>query len=44
MVAATLETDLTLDDLIDAERVWASARVDVIQALVKAKIPRRDWP
>lgn len=44
MVAATLETELTLDDLIGAERVWASARVDVIQALVKVKVPRNAWP
>lgn len=43
-VEATLETDLTLDDLFDAEVAWSPARIRLIQMLLRAGAPRSDRP
>jgi hypothetical protein len=43
-VEATLETELTLDDLFDAEAAWAPGRIRMIQTLHHAGVPRQDRP
>jgi hypothetical protein len=39
-----LHADLVLRDLIDVERVWGPARLDVLTQLDAAGVPRARWP
>ena len=41
---ATLETELGLDDLFDAETLWAPVRVQLVRNCLRAGMPRGEWP
>ena len=43
-VIATLNDDLSIGDLFDAERAWCLHRVDILRKLVDVGIARRDLP
>lgn len=43
-VPMLLNDDMTLDELFDAEALWAPARVRLLQRLKREGIERRHWP
>jgi hypothetical protein len=44
IVPAVLDDDLTVDELFDAEAVWAPARVRLLQRLKRENVPSQSWP
>lgn len=44
LVAAELHDSLSLDDLLDAEALWAPAKIDIVRALLGRSLPRNEWP
>jgi GNAT superfamily N-acetyltransferase len=41
---ATLCDELALDDLFDAEALWAPARIRMVQDLARRSVPSSSWP
>lgn len=44
LIDAELHDALSLDDLLDAEALWASAKIDIVRVLLSRSVPRNEWP
>lgn len=44
LIDAELHDSLSLDDLLDAQAVWAPAKIEVVRALLGRSVPRNEWP
>lgn len=44
LVGAELYDSLSLDDLFNAEKVWAPEKIEIIRELLSRDVPRTAWP
>ncbi|OGL15862.1 MAG: hypothetical protein A3F92_09465 [Candidatus Rokubacteria bacterium RIFCSPLOWO2_12_FULL_71_22] len=44
LVDAELHDSLSLDDLLDAEALWAPAKIQIARELLNRSVPRSEWP